>query len=471
MSQPEPDTLREVSPHRDGNSDISRNINGKRSREYYQEDQLEAPRKLARLDIDHHSEQHWCRQPTNPSAGDPNSSLEQGLTTGPGHVVFVVEEGKRCPAICFDKELLSIIKQIAEFSREVREGEKAIQHAQSELEHIKSTVRSADYEEAKQAVEEAIKNLDFIEAGFPELKEAQRQYKNLTQENIWSKLKLDNSRAVSQIMIEHILNRENLLDAPPSKPQKLAEDTKDDSWEPAPVPESRVDNAPKSNGSETGPASSPTRLQSPTDAEDQTTPRQLALRHLRFAAEELTYWKDELVYMQDEYPQAVAAEQRYRRDQHPNRPASTTQTDIDLMILKNTQDATRKVIEAEEAFDRAEARAEGLGLGDILADPHACHYGEIYNEFQPPRAETNIVMLPAQRSRIEAWMASVPDLDGVGSLPREGDKEGEVEVIVDDWDVKSVELWDSVSLAAHDLYRKKIDMWQELAGRLREGGS
>ena len=476
MSQPLSDTSSQIMqrpspskmfPQGDGNSDISRNANGKRSRLYLQEDQLESPRKLARLSIDQHSEQNWCRQLSNPIANDSSPSREQDFTTGPGHIVFVDEQGKRCPAICFNKGLLNIFNQISEFSREVREGDKALQHTQREIERIKSSNRSAGLEEAKRAVEEAIKNQENIEVGIPELKEAQRQYKSLTEENTWSKLKLDNTRAVFQILIEQILNRENLLNIPPSKPQEPAKDTKAPSQGQTPVLENKVGTAPKSNGSETGPASSsPTRPQSPTnEEEEQITPRQLALRTLRFAAEELTYYKEELAYMQDEYPQAIAAEQTHRRDQqHPNNtPASTTQTDIDLITLQKTQHATRQVTEAEEAYDRAELHAQHLGLGDILADPHACFYGEIYNEFQPEHTEEEkvAVMAPIHRSRIEAWLASVPVPDTnpfVDCRTIVEDAEGGVEV--DDWDLRSVEMWDSVSLVARDVLRTKIDKWR-----------
>ena len=471
----------ELFPHQDGQSNFARNVNGKRSRDYV-EGQLETPRKLPRLNHDHRSDRELCQQISNPSISDTNPNQEQGFTTGPGHIVFINEQGKRCPAICFNRGLFNIFKQIAEFTREVREGDKAIQKAQLEFERIKFSTQSADLDEAKRAVSEAIKKQEDIEAGIPGLTEAQRQCDTLTKDNRWSKLKLDNSRAVSQMMIEQILDRENLLNIPPpklqvraedtkippSKPQKPAEDTKNPSREPVPVSGNTVDNTQESNRLESGLASSPTRSRSRAGPEEQITPRQLALRELRFAAEELQYYKEELTFMQEEYAQAIAAERKQRREQYPDRPASTNQTDADLQILQRTQQATRDFIEAEEGFDRAEARAEALGLADILADPHACYYGEVYNEFQPV-VEQIVEMSPANRARIEAWMASVPDVAAVVGIRTPGDDGGAVEV--DDWDAKSVEVFESVSLVACDLSRKKIDKWQEIGACLRGGES
>lgn len=420
---------------------------------------MDAPRKLARLDCGNQGKQEKSQQPSDPGAITSNPNQERGFVAGPGHIIFIDERGKLCPAICFNELFLRTFREIVASRRVVEETDGALQKAKSELERIRSSNQSASTEKAKRLVEEAIENQDAIEAGFPGLIEARRQYEALKHDRDWYKLRLDNSKDLAQIVIEVLLNNENLLDKTSPNPQERAEATKDGSGNSGPVAEKTTEHIPSSDaGSES--------RQSPVSVEEQPTPRQLALRELRFAAEELQYYKDELTFMQDEYPQAVAAERRSRRERYPGRPASATQTDADLQTLQKTQDATRKVVEAEEGYDRAEARAETLGLGDILADPHACYYGEIYNDFEE-RIEKSMAMSPANRARVEAWMAAVPDVAVVGgSLPPVRD--GAVEV--DDWDAKSVEVFESVSLVAYDVYRKKIDRWQELGGRLREEG-
>ena len=453
----------ESSPHREDRSDTSRNPNGKRSRDDLQEHQAEDPRKTVCLDVDRRSGREDSRQRSSPIANISIPKGEQEFVDGPGHIVFFEERGKRCPAICFNRSLHSRLTHIAVTSRELRKRDEEIQKAGLEFERIKSSNKSAGIEKARIIVEEALKNQEDIEAEIPELVEARRRYDSLVQENKWSTLVLDNSREIARLVIEEILARANLLQIPTSKPQESIEVKEDHSANPAPMPEKTVHDTEPSEVPERSPASSTTRRESPIDTEKQLTPRQLALRHLRFAAEELDYCKGCFAFMQEEYFQEVAAERRYQREQYPDKPESITQTDVDLKCLQKKQKVTREVIEAEEAYDRAEQDAENLGLGDILADPQAYYWGEIHNKFAP-RTPKISSMVPVDGPRIEAWMASVPDF-GVQRLEVAESAE------VDEWEAKSVEVFESVSLVAYDVYRKKIDNWQELSSRLTQAGA
>lgn len=452
----------EYSPHTGDRSDNSLNMNGKRSRGNFQMDQMETSRKLARLEGDHEREE--SQQPSNAIANTSSPQLEQQFVDGPGHIVFIDEGGKRCPAMCLNKGLVSTFIRIGVMSRDLLEKDAEIQKAQFELEKIKFSNQSAGMEEAKKKVEEAIKIQEDIEAEIPELVEARRRYDSLTQENQWSKLSLDNTRAAAQFVIDQILDSENLLNIPKLKPQEPVEVNKDHSAKPRPVPEDAVHDIQKSDMPKSSPASSTTSTQSMTDNEEQLTPRQLALRHFRWAGKELDFRKRQFALMQEEFAQAVAANERYQGEQDPDRLPSTTQTDNDLEDLRKKQWFTRKVIEAEEEYDRAEQHAEALGLGDILADPQACYWGEEYNDFLP-RGPGSPSVVPVDRPRIEAWMASAPDFAVVDSQRQEEYAES---AEVDDWEVKSVEIFDSISLVARDMYRQKIDKWQELSGRLGE---
>ncbi|KAL9137062.1 MAG: hypothetical protein Q9175_001740 [Cornicularia normoerica] len=452
----------ESSPCRDDRSNPSRNINGKRPQDDIREDHVEAPRKLARLDGDH-SEREESQQPANPLAKSSNPKGEQDFVDGPGRIVFIDERGKSCPAICFNKLLLNTFTRIAVISREIQERDGAIKKAKLELEHIKSSNQSTGVENAERMMEEAVKAQEDAEAAIPDLIGARRRYENLTQENKWSKLLFENSRDVAQLMIEHILNSENLLNIPASKPQKQVEVNNDHLANPAPGPEKTLHHTQNSNVLGSIPAPSTTKMQSPVDTREQMTPRQLALRNCRMAAEDLDYRKGQLAYMQEQYGKAVAADRRYQQERYPERVASTTQTDVDLKILQKAQRATRRVLEAEEAYDGAEQHAEALGVGDILADPDACYWGEVYNEFSPHTPESPSIF-PVDRLRIETWMASIPESTTVDPQ-RHKDAES---VEVDGWEATSVEIFESVSLVACDMYRKKIDRWQDLSRRSRE---
>ncbi|CAF9942661.1 MAG: hypothetical protein ALECFALPRED_009883 [Alectoria fallacina] len=457
----------ESSPYANDGSGSRRNKSRKRSRDDIAEDQAKAPRKFARLDDDHHSEREEPQQPSNHEANTSNPLQEQEFVDGPGRIVFIDERGKRCPAICFNKALLCTFTQIAEDSREIRDRIGAIQKAKLELEKIESSVQSDDLREAKIKVEEAMKIQKDIEAGISELVEARQRCDSLAQEDKWSQLRLENGREVARFVIEQILNTENLLNIPKPKAQGPVEVKNNASAKPAPmaVPEKTADDTQEPNVPDRSPATSTTGLHSPNSTDERSTPRQLALRHLRWAAEELDYRKGQFDLMQEEYGQAAAADRMHHQRQHPDRRVSTTQTDVDLRGLQKKRLFTRKVIEAEEAYDRAEQHAEDLGLGDILADPHAYYWGENYNEFSPRPTPESPSMFPVDRPRIESWMAAVPD-SAVADPQRQEDAQL---VGSDEWEAKSVEIFDSVSVVACDMYRKKIDKWQEIAGRWREG--
>lgn len=456
----------DFSSHREDGTDALRNSNGKRSLDDLQEDQVDAPRKSARLDVDNSGGRDEIQRPSNPVASTSNPNQEYEFVDGPGHIAFIEERGKLCPALCFNDLLFSRFTKIAMTSREMREKDGQLRKAELELERIKSSTQTASIEKAKRIVEEAIETQKELEAEVPELVEAQRRCDSFAREKQSSKKDLDLGKEIARYMIEDILDRANLLQLPTSKPRELIE-VKEHHWaNPASLPEKTVHdatNAETSNVPERSPEPSTTRLETPTNIEKQPTPRQIALRHLRFAAEELDDANRHFAYMQEEYAQEVAAEIGYRREQYPDRPESFTQTDIDLKCLQKQQKVTREVIEAEEAYDRAEQDAENLGLGDILADPRACYWGEIHNNFSPPIV-TSSSMSPLDRARIEAWMASIPDSVAVGPQNLEVAELAEV----DEWEAKSVEVFESISLVAYDMYRKKIDKWQELSSHLRQ---
>ena len=422
-----------------------RNMNGKRPRD---EDQRETPRKRIRLTGDQHNGREESQQPSNPVAKASNLRQEQEFVDGPGRIIFIDERGKRCPAICFNKALHSTLNRIAVMSREMQERDQDDKKAQVALEQIKSSNQSVGLEEAKRKVEEAVKAQEEIEAKIPELVSARRHYENVVQDTKWSKMILENSREVARVMIEEILTRGNLLNIPSAKPQETIEDH---TPRPAPAPENIVDHTQQSNVTGSSEATTIVRQHQHLIHQQQMTPYQLALRNYRQAATELDYRNAQLAFTQDE---------EYAPASHPAKPASATQTDLDLTALRSNQKAIRKALEAEAAYERAEHHATALGLGDILADPHACYWGEHFNEFRPEAPVSPA--LPINRSRIETWMASIPASGAVDPSRREdGERVGG-----DDWEAKPVEIFDSISVVARDMYRKKIDRWQELSGRL-----
>ena len=469
-------------PYKNDRSDTPRNINNKRSRDDLGEDQDEVARKVARLDGDRQSEpqepQHpspesrepshdlqqtsqESQQPLDPVADISNQIQEQEFVDGPGRIIYIDERGKRCPAICFNEMWLNTFTQIALSSRKMREGAGEIEEARLEVKQVESSVQSTALEEAKRMIEEGVKLRKEAEAAVPALVDARIRLEALLMEDTLWKLRLENSRELALVIIESMLNTENLLNVPKPKPQEPPKAVEDHSAKPAPIPETIAHGSQTSDGSGSTWASSTRSPPLQVVTREQMTPRQLALRDLRLAAQDLDYYRR--VFMQQQDANEYAVYRRSQEERDSDIPASTTRTDFDLKILQNTHRATRLIIEAEEAYDAAEQRALDLDLGSMLDDPDACHYGERFNDFRSRVPLTpDTAVSPVKDVRIEAWMDSVPDSATVNSQENES-------VDVDDWDSKSLEMFESISQVDTDMYRKKIDQLRQHSERIREG--
>ncbi|KAM0803633.1 hypothetical protein BDR22DRAFT_886466 [Usnea florida] len=460
--------------------DAPRNINGKRSRDDLGEDQDEVPRKVARLDSDDKLQepqyptqdsrqpshdlqqilQESC-QPPDPIADVSNQIQEQEFVDGPGHIIYVDERGKRCPAICFNELWLNTFTNFVINRGKVREGAEEIEKARLEVEQLESSVQSTAIEEAKRMIEDGVRLRKEAEAAVPTLVDARSRLEAILMKDKMSKLRLESSRGLALSIIETMLIDENLLTFPKPKPQEPPKAVENHSAKPAPVPERMAQDSETSGGSGNSWASSTRSPPLQVTTRERMTPRQLALRDLRLAAQDVDYYRRFFIQLQD--ANEYAAYMRTRGEQESDRPMSTTQTDFDLKILRNTQRVTRLVIEAEQAYDAAEQRALNLDLGYMLDDPEACHYGERFNDFRPPIPRTpHTAVSPVKDVRIEIWMDSVPNSATVDSRENQS-------VDVDDWDSKSLEVFESISQVDTDMYRKKIDQLREQPERIREG--
>ena len=462
--------------------DAPRNINRKRLRDDLGEDQDEVRRKVARLDSDDQSElqepQHppqdsrqpshdlqrksqESRQPPDPVADISNQIQEQEFVDGPGHIIHIDERGKRCPAICFNELWLNTFTNFVINRGKMRELAEDIEKARLEVKQLELSVQSTAIDQAKRMIEEGLKLRKEAEAAVPTLVDARTRLEAILMKDTMWKLRLESSRGLTLSIIETMLIDEKLLTVPKPKPQEPHRAVEDHCAKPAPVPEIIGHGSQTSGGSGSTWASSTRSPPLQVVTRERMTPRQLALQNLRLAAQDVNYYRR--VFMQQQDANEYAAYMRTREEQESDKPTSTTQTDFDLQILQNMQRATRLVIEAEQAYDTAEQRALDLDLGYMLDDPEACHYGERFNDFRPPIPLTpHTAVSPVKDVRIETWMDSVPDSATVNSRENES-------VDVDDWDSKSLEMFDSISQVDIDMYRKKIDQLREQSERIREG--
>ena len=461
-------------PYKNDRFDIPGNINGKRLRDDLMEDQDEAPRKAPRLDYDDQSEpqepQHPSRELQQPFQEDQQSPdpvanasdpiQEQEFVDGPGRIIYIDERGKRCPAICFNELWFNTFTETVISRGKMREAAGEVEKAQLKVKQIESSVQSTAIGEAKRMIEEGVKLRKEAEAAVPALIDARTKLDTLLMEDTMWKLRLENSKELALIMIETMLIDENLLTIPKPKAQEPPKAVEDHFAKPAPVPQSIAYGYQKSGGSGSTWASSTRSPPLQVVTRERMTPRQLALRDLRLAAQDVNYYRK--VFMQQQDANDYAACMRTQEEQESDRPMSTTQTDFDLNILQNMQRVTRLIIKAEQAYDAAEQRALDLDLGYMLDDPEACHYGERFNDFRPQIPLTpHTAVSPVKDVRIEVWMDSVPDSATVNSQNESVD--------VDDWNSKSLEMFESISQVDTDMYRKKIDHLRAHSERIREG--
>ena len=122
-------------------------------------------------------------------------------------------------------------------------------------------------------------------------------------------------------------------------------------------------------------------------------------------------------------------------------------TVFDNAMLMDHQEATRDLIQAEEEYEAAQEQLRKL---DMVPNPQRDHYSESVHGID---AGYDIELEKAwaagvDRERIHRWMENNSDVNHTEW--------------VDEWDVRSVGLSDSISLIAEGLERKTIDRWRAM---------
>ena len=142
------------------------------------------------------------------------------------------------------------------------------------------------------------------------------------------------------------------------------------------------------------------------------------------------------------------------------------QFDFDMHQLGLTQHYTREVIDAEAECE--EAKAAALAGGVELSDVESGFADRPEDGYRLSSEEElkNLVDSPA----IKCWVETLPDplISSLRSCFAQGvsphDFETAEGVEVDDWDAKSIEIYDSASLVAEGPWRRRIDKWREICG-------
>ena len=143
-----------------------------------------------------------------------------------------------------------------------------------------------------------------------------------------------------------------------------------------------------------------------------------------------------------------------------------TRSEFDCRNLALDQQLTGALIDAEEAFYFAKDQANDLGCFDDGWGQES-YYGDSERTEQsygdgeePENGWRSYAMGETPTARIEAWINTLDPLNSSNAA-----------IIVDlddDWDSRSVELWDSLSCVDYDKYAREIVRWESHVDQNRE---
>ncbi|KAK4549446.1 hypothetical protein LTR36_006443 [Oleoguttula mirabilis] len=127
--------------------------------------------------------------------------------------------------------------------------------------------------------------------------------------------------------------------------------------------------------------------------------------------------------------------------------------------VRDTQELTRHVANAEKAYEVAKAVAISNGVQLPGSDVHSGFIDDVDDRYRVSLEQE--MRATVDDARVLKWLQQVLDLgedelqgaEEQGVAPADG-------VELDDWDAKTVEISDSSSMVAEGFARKKIDSWR-----------
>jgi hypothetical protein len=140
-----------------------------------------------------------------------------------------------------------------------------------------------------------------------------------------------------------------------------------------------------------------------------------------------------------------------------------SQSEFDIRMLQLGQEYTRDVIEAEEDYERARGALIAAGLQIPRTDIES---GFLDHPDDGYRLSEEIAMIAAPSPQaIQGWLASITGgSDPTGTPHCDDDRD---DLGLEDWDLNSVDVCDSLSMKAEGKSRRRIDEWRKLAEGVR----
>ncbi|KAK3171363.1 hypothetical protein OEA41_003447 [Lepraria neglecta] len=157
-------------------------------------------------------------------------------------------------------------------------------------------------------------------------------------------------------------------------------------------------------------------------------------------------------------------EEPYRREEQWERDveegnAKSSKSECDRIILNDAMWATAGLVDAEEAFEAAEAEADKLGLLDEMVENDSCFFG--WDDRSSPEAQAAHAV-GLDRTRVEGWMDNLTDSSGL--------EDNTASPEADSWNADPVGLSGGLSVLDRENYGKTIRRWRKLGEARRKLG-
>ena len=396
-----------------------------------------------------------CTFPNSSDQVERAETPQPKFTRGPARFIVANDGSENCTALLVTESLMSKLCDLFEASLQLENKSGPLEHAKIDAHEAQI---SAD--EAKESLERAespksVQELQSFQQQERVLYKACRRRDRLEDECRDIERSVDIARDHTLWVLNIAIKEANLLRPhTPLSAISAGVDESDDESEHSLQQESRI-------------SASEDYTEPPLNEPEQL--RQAALQELDKRSQTLDVVQAKFDNQKSLYEENLAEYQQG----FENGTFSFSRTEFDCRKLQYGQKLTRALINAEEAYDRAEEHAKAVGA--IGSSVHDLSYGH-YKESLPDDHMASYIAMK-DWSFVSHWLANVPGADmlqepntwDIREYTEDGEwNEGQERPNSargsehDDWDVPEAEIQDSASAIDYDFNRKNLDRWQQL---------
>ncbi|KAL8686493.1 MAG: hypothetical protein Q9218_007069 [Villophora microphyllina] len=191
----------------------------------------------------------------------------------------------------------------------------------------------------------------------------------------------------------------------------------------------------------------------------------------RTASEEVKQRSEELLEAEQAFEarnEQYAEERTLLQERIIGGDNSMTPTEFDLIYFEHTQDLTRNLASAEDAYDEALARRKKLGPAEW--DQESGFITDEYDGYPLSWEDDGIRSAPL--SRIRKWLGDTPEVDNIQDIMDLDQGAGhefgqEVQEYMETCSIQSAQMSDAWSCYDSTRNRRRIDRWRSITGRER----